>query len=1018
MKSILFLVGILLAGIEVRAQIEFQLENQRVNQVISENTTALAIDNLGYLWIGTSNGVLRYDGHTLNTYQNEGKDGDALNGNFVYDILCRSDTSVWISTYGGGISMYRYQTNDFKTILNTNDGRSIQENRVIGMHTLSPDSILVHYRGISYHEGGFSILNNQGQLVDHYLEQVDLKDTLDFRFYDVLLHHDELWIPSEKLFCINRYTINYRIMDYPSTLKKWMHIKAIHALNDSTILLGSSHGLYSYSLKHDSWTEMLGNTIVHEIQENQKHIYILTLSSVYRIDKTDGKISHFLEIEDANNAKRVKFNVMALDDKHLWIGHSHGLHRFNLDEKTVSTRKLEPVNGEYLRCIIRLGKSLKGKDLYVDYNGHILEEVIKNKVRILAKVGRHVHGTIFNYQRPGQYLFATNDGISLYDVQTDRTNDYIENTALETFLADEPIWSLYYEKNKQVLWIGTRTKGLVKYDIKNDSYINFRHDPDNPASLIFDRYLFKIIPGLDGNLWISTDNGISVIDPRTDTFVVYPSIMDKLENYIVHHLIAGDRYMWIGTRDHGLYRYDIQNDLVKNYTIRQGLPFTGANRVIFENGIVFFSTKKGVCTLEEATDKIKCFDQTNGIDHDDLYHCKLNLEDEYLLISGGISNNIYQIPRYSFTSEIVLNPILIESIRTNTADSTFNYHFPQDKINLSAAENNLQIHFTNIDFNQRKINYRYRLKGYDTRWTETNLRRFANYSHLPGGNYTFQLQSALAGRNWEHEHQLKISIQKYWYRTLWFYALCAALILGIIGLLLKISFDKINLKESYQLKLKDAELKALRAQMNPHFLFNSLNSIKSFIIENDRRNASTYLNKFSKLVRMILNHSKSDTITIAEELQAIQLYIDMERLRFDSFEYVSEIDEALEVEELYIPPMIIQPYLENAIWHGLQHKQSGKGILKLRCKLIDENNLEVQITDNGVGRKAAASLKSKSALENKSLGMNITKERLAHNATRAASESITIIDLYEGTKPIGTKIILIIPVTKSDTYER
>lgn len=219
-------------------------------------------------------------------------------------------------------------------------------------------------------------------------------------------------------------------------------------------------------------------------------------------------------------------------------------------------------------------------------------------------------------------------------------------------------------------------------------------------------------------------------------------------------------------------------------------------------------------------------------------------------------------------------------------------------------------------------------------------------------------------------------------------------------------------QQIFNKKLADAEMHALRAQMNPHFLFNCLNSINNFIIKNEQELASEYLSKFSKLIRKVLSNSKEPKITLSNELEALDLYIQMEQLRFNNkFSYEINVDEEVEADYLEVPPLIIQPYVENCIWHGLMHKKDADG--KLRIKIYQENNILVCIIeDNGIGRVAAEAVKSKSAEKNKSFGMSITKERLNYvNRENIAETNIEIIDLVDDkNNPLGTKVIIRISI--------
>ena len=178
-------------------------------------------------------------------------------------------------------------------------------------------------------------------------------------------------------------------------------------------------------------------------------------------------------------------------------------------------------------------------------------------------------------------------------------------------------------------------------------------------------------------------------------------------------------------------------------------------------------------------------------------------------------------------------------------------------------------------------------------------------------------------------------------------------------------------------KAAEVEMQALRAQMNPHFMSNSLNSINNFILNNDIDNASSYLTRFSRLMRLILDNSRHDWVPLAQELQALELYIGMESLRFDNvFTWNISVGEGIQTDQVQIPPLLIQPYVENAIWHGLMHRNTPGGHLQVDlCKM--DNWLMITIEDNGVGREAAARLKSMHTGHKKSHGMNITSERIS-----------------------------------------
>ena len=223
------------------------------------------------------------------------------------------------------------------------------------------------------------------------------------------------------------------------------------------------------------------------------------------------------------------------------------------------------------------------------------------------------------------------------------------------------------------------------------------------------------------------------------------------------------------------------------------------------------------------------------------------------------------------------------------------------------------------------------------------------------------------------------------------------------------------LYRQYQLKndkkVLTLEQSMLRSQMNPHFLFNSLNSIKLYIINNEQKNAVHYLNKFSKLVRKILEASSLKEISLAEELETVELYMNIENIRFSNeIDFKVVIEDDIDIHTVKLPSLILQPFLENALWHGLSSKEGEKKI-ELKVSRGRNNYIDISISDNGVGREAAEIIKQSKVLKRKSVGIAITKERLA-NFTRDYQNNfdVSMIDLYdEDNKAAGTQVVLHIP---------
>ena len=292
-------------------------------------------------------------------------------------------------------------------------------------------------------------------------------------------------------------------------------------------------------------------------------------------------------------------------------------------------------------------------------------------------------------------------------------------------------------------------------------------------------------------------------------------------------------------------------------------------------------------------------------------------------------------------------------------------------------------------------------KKYEERITNSLNLRYVNDMIL---RYESEIRANQLERLAEENESVRIRLRKN-KTMLVIIGISLILLIGILYILYRQS------QLTAEKKLLTLEQSMLRSQMNPHFLFNSLNSIKLYIINNEKKNAVHYLNKFSKLVRKILEASSQREISLAEELETVELYMNIENIRFSNEIIFSvHIKDDIDVHNIKIPSLILQPFLENAIWHGLSSKDGIKNI-DLEVKKGKKGFIEIVITDNGVGRDAAEKIKESKVLKRKSIGIDITKERLA-NFSRDYENyfHVDIIDKFdEQTNPVGTQIVIYIP---------
>lgn len=351
--------------------------------------------------------------------------------------------------------------------------------------------------------------------------------------------------------------------------------------------------------------------------------------------------------------------------------------------------------------------------------------------------------------------------------------------------------------------------------------------------------------------------------------------------------------------------------------------------------------------------------------------------------------------------------VFVTAVRVKGRDTVVasSYKLPYDM-------NFFEFSFIGFSEFQELFQYRYRMTGVDEDWVFTS-RNAVQYTALDPGEYTFEVQAINKSGLWSEESaSIDITIRPPLWQRMWFRALIVLFVLGLsFGILyawLRVQRREEKRRAELDRKISAMELRALRSQMNPHFLFNTLSSIQHFITENKSKEAIQYLSKFARLMRTILENSKRPEIPLRSELEALDLYLLLESFRFkEKFDYRIEVDDELDQDYDHIPPLLIQPYVENAIVHGMMHKPD-KGNILVHLKKEGDMLLSI-VEDDGVGREKAMEFKKK---KHESSGLSITKERLEIiNSTRKSNLSVEIVDLKDDAgEACGTRVEIYIPL--------
>jgi len=541
----------------------------------------------------------------------------------------------------------------------------------------------------------------------------------------------------------------------------------------------------------------------------------------------------------------------------------------------------------------------------------------------------------------------------------------------QVFLDSTTIWSITGDM-KPFLYLGSGSKGLVKFNTQDFSFSQLY-----PGDEIKDGFSVRSVWLSNSNyLIIGTDaHGVFHYDINNDA---WKKIGDDILPEKIKQVYAIKDSLFVASNGLGLYVWNIStNSLLAHYDKTSGLP----NNVIYsvlpvDNNEVWLSSNRGLSFLDLTNihePNIKNFGLSVGLQSLEFNTGAHFLDKKGNMYFGGINGLNWFHPKH-----IPINPYPPNTTLLSVIVKDQVYEYTKDVIDLPYHKNSINFHVTSMAHTlPKETEFNYRLAGFDEEWKTTSNTRF-EYMNIPPGDYVFECKSKnYDGIESDEVLRQSIRIKKAWYLTNGF-KLC---MLGIIGYLLwrirKSEMHAIRLrseKQINQLEISRLEKSALQAQMNPHFIFNCLNSIQSFIILNDKENAMEYLSKFAKLIRQSLNASAEKKISLHDELSMLRNYLDLEKLRFnDKFEYSIILASNVIPKELNIPPLLIQPYVENAIIHGISGKEKG-GKIDLSFIKVSPHQLQVKISDNGIGYKVPTK-----KTEHRSLGMSITSKRLAYN---------------------------------------
>lgn len=625
-------------------------------------------------------------------------------------------------------------------------------------------------------------------------------------------------------------------------------------------------------------------------------------------------------------------------------------------------------------------------------------------------------GVDFEVDEEFGWVFSAVDGVFRFDPVSFQSSRIDLNIVLDRPFFTDLVWD-----DKGRLWIGTRHEGVLRWDPisgQTKQYVKELYGEIQPSEPPFARNLFK---DSRGNIWITVAGGHAVYENEKGKFHQFqyseepgktlPGIAKFAENkqgeiFLVSH---------IGLLAKGKVENPEAGLEILGSVFPEGMSQSYVEGIIYGEDDRFYVLAANALFRVDSAMDITMFSMDYASFKGD-YYCFDKLSESSLVV--GLRNKFAVLHSTGLRRNTELPIPYLTAVTINEKPLTGNFIRMPPKLDLRHNENFLSFSFSAISYTLSEQNqFKYRLEGFDPDWIDAGNRRFANYTNIPSGDYAFELQVANNEGTWNPEaYHVPVIIGKAWWATWWFRIGAILVLLTAVVVGYRFRENQIRketkLKSDFEKKLGDIELSALRAQMNPHFIFNCLNSIENYILKNESVKAAEYINDFARLIRLILQNSRSEYIPLTDEIEALDLYLQMESLRFDNkFDYNISIDESIEPTEIDIPTMLIQPFVENAIWHGLIPK---KGPGKLSIEVYRKNGvLKCVIQDDGIGRSVSreknASMHKRGK---KSMGMLITKNRIeVLNELHQTNATVHIIDLHdtEG-KPSGTRVELDIPL--------
>jgi ligand-binding sensor domain-containing protein len=994
---------------------QYNFHNYSVKEGVAQSQVySLLQDSRGYLWMGTQGGgITCFDGVNFKTYSVK----EGLSNNYISCIKEDSKHNLWIGTMNG---LCRYNGIEFKK------------------YKLSGDSAQVSIKSLDIDSKGRKWLaTNSGVLFldDKGTTNVTelLKDKKTVITSVLVDKHDNVWYGNSDGL--------YKIIENNNSFKKIKFDKSNGFTNNSipcikmdakgNLWIGTyGDGVYVYNgskfFRIDLNLELYKQTVLDCYFDRNDNVWLATLNQGVAQYNTSSKNFTWITEKEGLSNNHVR-SIIQDKSGNYWFGTSGGGVCNYFGKQFTVYDKSAGLAGNFIYSIFRdshqrlwIGTSDRGLSVFdssgiSNYSGDNGFANVKVKAICEDDNGNVYFGT------DGQGVFVFNQ------------NEFKPIEAL----AKKYIRSIVKDKNGD-LWIATAGAGLYKLNLKGQpALINY-----NVKDGLLHPRLTCLHYDKSGRLWYATENNsIGYLENDKIKKTEFTGKGSLPGSSIRCFTEDNNGYLWAGTGGDGILCFPLYqgNFKLKRYDHNNGLTSSNVYLLCCDNyNNLFVGTETGLDHIfpdkEGKPAEIKHYSKGEGFTGIETCQNSVFKDADGTIWFGTINGLTKYNPAnlVENKNEPVTNITDVELFYKSISTTEFR-NFVGDWNSISGLklpydQNHLSFNFAGINFsNPDAVKYQWKLEGFDTNWSPVTKDHKITYSNLGAGKYTFMLKACNEDGIWNKKPVvLRFIITAPFWKSWWFIALLFLVVSGSVFIVFKWRVNRIKAKaaedqKKLQLEKEVVELeqKALRLQMNPHFIFNALNSIQSQIGNDNEQAARYYLAKFSRLMRQILDNSRNASITLEEEVNTLENYLLIEKFcNGDRFEYKINLGENIEKDYIKVPPMLLQPFIENAIKHGLKNMAEKRGFIEVN--FAEKNNvLECSVTDNGIGRARAGELnKSSKETYYKSMALLVTQERLdllKEDNQRAGTEnpvSLEIIDLYnEKGVASGTKVIVRIPVT-------